>query len=117
MLYYVDVASICVKIKKATSSSSCTKKTISPVAPLGLIRLRRLYLNTCHWGDQYILVFADHFPRCLQVHTTTNKFCDLWRMVTTTLLCSNVGPLERPCSTRRKYIKIICVDDCRNSKN
>ena len=47
--------------------------TFSSAAPLELIGLGLLHLDTCSGGYQYLLVLTDHFSKFVQVYPATNK--------------------------------------------
>ena len=47
--------------------------TFSSAAPLELIGLDLLHLDTCSGGYQYLLVLTDHFSKFVQVYPATNK--------------------------------------------
>ena len=48
-------------------------QTFSSAAPLELIGLDFLHLDTCSGGYQYLLVLTDNFSKFVQVYPTTNK--------------------------------------------
>ena len=48
-------------------------KIITSSAPLELIRIDFLNLDSCSGGYQYLLVITDHFTRFTQVYPTTKK--------------------------------------------
>ena len=58
---------------KTTYSTVAPMQSISSSAPLKLIRLDILHLDTCIGGCQYLLALTDHFLRFVQVYVTTNK--------------------------------------------
>ena len=47
--------------------------SFSPAAPLELIGLDFLHLDTCSGGYLYLLVSTDHFSKFVQVYLKTNK--------------------------------------------
>ena len=62
----------CVKRKKPHIVPVVPMHTFSSAAPLELIGLDFLRLDTCSGGYQYLLVLSDHFSKFVQVYPTTN---------------------------------------------
>ena len=71
--HFVTKVCSCVKTKKPHIVSVAPMQTFSSAAPLELIGLDFLHLDTCSGGHQYLLVLTDHFSKFVQVYPTTNK--------------------------------------------
>ena len=63
----------CVIRKKPHIVPVAPIQTFSSAAPLELIGLDFLHLDTCSGGYQYLLVLTDNFSKFVQVYPTTNK--------------------------------------------
>ena len=70
--HFVTKVCSCVKRKKPHIVPVAPMQTFSSAAPLELIGLDFLHLDTCSGGYQYLLVLTDHFPKFVQVYPTTN---------------------------------------------
>ena len=71
--HFVTKICSCVKRKKPHIVPVASMHTFSSAAPLELIGLDFLHLDTCSGGYQYLLVLTDHFSKFVQVYPTTNK--------------------------------------------
>ena len=71
--HFVTKVCSCVKRKKSHIVPVAPMQTFSSAAPLELIGLDFLHLDTCSGGYQYLLVLIDHFSKFVQVYPTTNK--------------------------------------------
>ena len=69
------VGKICkfVKDKRPVRLPHAPQKSITSSAPMELVKLDFLHLDTCVGGFQYLLVIADCFTRYTQVYRTRNK--------------------------------------------
>ena len=70
--HFVTKVCSCVKRKKPHIVPVAPMQTFSSAAPLELIGLDFLHLDTCSGGYQYLLVLTDHFAKFVQVYPTTN---------------------------------------------
>ena len=71
--HFVTKVSSCVKRKKPHIVLVAPMQTCSSAAPLEVIGLDFLHLDTCSGGYQYFLVLTDHFSKFVQVYPATNK--------------------------------------------
>ena len=71
--HFVTKVCSCVKRKKQHIVPDGPMQTFSSAAPLKLIGLVFLHLDTCSGGYQYLLVLSDHFSKFFLVYPTTNK--------------------------------------------
>ena len=71
--HFITKVCTCVKSKKPNIHHEAPMQTITTSAPLELIGIDFLHLDTCSGGYEYILVITDHFTRFTQAYPTTNK--------------------------------------------
>ena len=71
--HFITKVCNCVKSKKPNIHHEAPMQTITTSAPLELIGIDFLHLDTCSGGYEYILVITDHFTRFTQAYPTTNK--------------------------------------------
>ena len=72
--YFVTRICCCVKRKKPhIVPPVAAMQSFSSAAPLEVIGLDFLHLDTCSGGYQYLLVLINRFLKFLQVYQTTNK--------------------------------------------
>ena len=71
--HFVGKICKCVKDKRPVRLLQAPQKSITSSAPMELVGLDFLHLDTCVGGFQYLLVITDHFTRYSQVYPTRNK--------------------------------------------
>ena len=71
--HFVGKICKCVKDKRPVRLPQAPQKSITSSAPMELVGLDFLHLDTCVGGFQYLLVITDHFTRYTQVYPTRNK--------------------------------------------
>ena len=71
--YFVSKVCPCVKKKRPNINPEAPLQTIQSAAPMELLCMDFLHLDTCSGGFEYLLVITDHFTRYTQVYPTKNK--------------------------------------------
>ena len=71
--HFVTKICSCVKRKKPHIVPVAPMETFSSAAPLELIGLYFLHLDTGSGGYQYFLVLTDHFSQVFRVYPTTDQ--------------------------------------------
>ena len=70
--HFVEKICKCVKDKRPIRLSQAPQKSITSSAPMGLVELNFLHLDTCVGGFQYLLVITDHFTQYTPVDPPRN---------------------------------------------
>ena len=71
--HFIGKISKCIKDKGPVKLPKVPQKSITSSAPMELVKLDFLHLDTCVGGFQYLLVITDHHTRHSQVYPTRNK--------------------------------------------